>query len=712
MAQQELQFNLNQVSAEGAGKMYEVLASNAGKNAEEAAMSKQLNLNESTTSLNLFQRYHDASQNTMARSVNTGNQAVAALNKGNEYLNQSAQRTMAYNNQMSNLMQKSMLQISNAASKMGNYIKAAEIDADNTEGAIAGLRDYKHTEAKLDTDPNAVVDEVEAMLTSLEADPKNAYLQAYIKPFLSIYGKAVEGAETDRRNTVLMKYMGYMQTMDNNVPDKDRATFAKVNNVHQGWLRDMEYTIVSKKFDKRRAEATTSAELAKINSEWLDISKERYDNVHLLKSSADQTQKVVAEAQQSTNEVNRAALKRFKDQGYSIYQNMIDDPLDEGNTPELRQTIYSDMGLNAEARAGKEAKFSTAYADATAAKQFSDTYSYNEPSPYWDTLNKKDLEEAELATGIQLFKLMEAGRIEEAGQMLEAHSGHLKQFGSLYMEAFNRGNPEQKQFLYEKASAIDKDTTTSRILSQTLSDGDLARILTTGELAGYFGNTGDVGKDRAWEQAAKFEIDSTKRGVELTYNTDKDLWNQVTKSRVFTDSQYKNRFYNMIQTMYKAGAPLGKDNFEKVENYFLGLEDNVEVLGEGMKLNSEHSADPLKVGIPETNLAEARDELTKRALFKFDKVYGFTPLLKGMTFLPDGMIRFTDDYSYSTFIMDSKPFIKDFNTAKEKQAQAEVAHLKKAREYVKENLIPEFALKLMPDWAIEAGYNFGSIGEE
>ena len=715
MVEQQINFNLNELSAKGAGKMYEVLADNAGKSADEKAMSSQMNLNESNKSMAMFQRYFDASQNTMAKSVAVGNQAVAALNRGNEYLNEAGRRTHAYNQQMGNLMTQSLMSISNSAAKVGEHITAAQITADTTQGGIAGIRDKPDAAARVDTDPQSVVDEVEAMLVKLEADPKDAYLKGYIKSYVPLYNQAIENVEVNRRNTVLTGYMAYMHENGNTTTDKERKDYAAVNNVELGWLRDMEYTVVSGQYDKKMQEATTSAELQQIAVEKAEVMKERYDNVHLLRSTSDQTKHVVTEAESKTAEVVKTALKRFKDQGYSIYQHMIDNPLDPGNTPELRNTIYGDMGLNATARAEKEAKFSQAFADGTAAKQFSDTYSPFETNYYWDALAKKDKEEAELALGNQLFDLVTTGQTQQAGQMLNAHSGHLKEFGKMFTTSFDMGTPKQKKILYESLSRVGDETIMAQVLSQTLSDGDFTRIIATGQMADYFGKTSDTNPERSWDMAAKHVIDSTKKGVGLTYVEDKDLHNKLTKSSVYADSRYRTRFNSMIQTLYKAEPQVARDKFDTIENYFLNLQEEVEMGDMPVTLSTEHGPNPMNKevgGVPKAHQQEAMDELHKRALFQFDKTYGYTPYLRSAEFLPNGDIRFKDDYSLTELIVPTNKFIGNFNAAKEKQQQDQVKHVKKAHEYVKEHgPFNEDVLKFMPNWLVEAGYNFGSIGE-
>jgi len=712
MVQETFGAGINKVSLEGAGKLYEVLAKNASQKAAKAGSDTNRAMNEYTRSIGQFNRYFQESQNTSAAAAQTESRANEAENKGRAGLHRSGMAKLSLNLQR----KQDVVGAVNTLFRAGNTFASTLQQAKLQEGVIEGMK----TAGEINNiaDPGQKLTAVENFMKAYQEDPKDAKMQGMSRSIFPIYAGAVEDNDRKRRETVLrsalmladnsLKMSGEKLTI--NMPEMQK--YAKDNNVPMGEMRDSIYSMVGKHAEADIKMANSPQELNEAMTEWATVKENNFNNEFFIKSKNNKTRHLVTTTDKAIKDGIKFVQKKIKTQGQTTWGQILNNP--KSATPDQVQETLDWQQLEPLERKNKEGEYSKLYADQAQDEYFKATFTDTTVAmrDMWKHAPKTTVAKAENMIGDSGFKALMNGQPRRLQEILEANPGHVKEIGNNIKTVFDRGDYRQKGLLYSKIFDMQQNSAGAKALSQTLPEGEFARILVTGTLANALPSESEDELKMSWDKAAQMlSTASTSAGNKLTpKGNGKNLYMDMEKDALDMGNN-AGRFRTIVQKMYYLNADAAEANYDNVVTYFEGLTDTTEVatFGEGkdMVLDSSNAPNPItnpKTGVLPEHQEEFMSMVTEETMLAFEKQNGYIPQFSGMTFLADGVISFTDEFGNT---ISTVPVQKSLDAFREVKNLEEAAVQLIVKKQIKETEGKEGVGNWLHNMTLKYGGDFG-----
>ena len=319
MAQQEIEFNLNKFSYEGAGKMWEALASNAQQGAEVAGQEKNKHLGQSETGARLATAFREsaaATKNEANRIMSTANDKLSASG--------TAMRQMEIADKQ--MKAKSLLQVTNAMGKLGEYMLKADTTAKVTQGMIDGIKRAEEIDRLTEENSLEAQAQVSTFMEAYYENPSDPYLRGVAQAVLPRYKTTSAQVEMDRKES-LYQQLGTLLLDDKfSYGIQELKDFASVNKLPLGDVKNVAYTQHANFYVQRMGKTQTLQGLTDIKAEWDAIATKKYKNKFYLDSANINTKKVMAATATAFTDAERTARDNIKLKAKEGFTSIVNSP--------------------------------------------------------------------------------------------------------------------------------------------------------------------------------------------------------------------------------------------------------------------------------------------------------------------------------------------------------------------------------------------------
>lgn len=664
MAQETFGFGVNEITAKGAGKTYEVLAANAAASAQGARADTNQAMNEYRRSISSFNSHFARSQSTTQAARATENQAVAAMNRGRA----SAHKAGMAARRTEEAASQSIIIGVNALLRTGKNLQAATEKAKLQEGQIAGMQ--MAGEIMSIQDPHEKQLRIESVIGDLQENPTDAYLQGVSRSVFPLYSGAVQEVDTRRRASHMNSIVSmaddsiFLSGDDYKIDMDEIVKYTKLNNLNMGEVRDTLYSTLSDGASMNIQAAGNTGnmtELIEAEAEWTQVQEANFNNPEFLQTRNAKTALMLSQSNGRMTQSRALAKKQITQGAKKNYEKHLKNTLfySQGDVERNIANSTTDPATQREKLSKWQNKLTKDIQTAT--------FLNNNPDMREETvMGVGEVMHKELKTAVQkqvtqeMKFYIDKHDISSVQQLMINKPDFVKPAMEYQYDRFmNTGDSDEQKAIAQNFLIFSSSPAGQTALTQSLGADKVGKVMAAGILAETLYD-GDIKSAR--ETIWKTDTNPYDTKLDRTYN---DNYQQHVLALGADHAVYTT----VMNNLKKANPNIAAS--KQVEIYKNIKESQKQVGGSVWGFEGKYNMRVYTTMAPD--MIEAKSDSPEYAYKYMSDMYTTKMGGKAANFrtLPDGRIRMTDD-------LDSRPFYMNTATAIAKSN----LHYENTKEYI------------------------------